>query len=112
MAEIQGATKDIREAFPHIKLMRDAVGHVAELVRTPEAIKANASKGFDFGGIRMGAGNFFQEGFSNCTFMTTAHGGSMVRYDLSQESLDKLTAITRRIYGAFPGRRLGPALPV
>lgn len=113
--EVEDGLIRLREVAPDLKALRNSIGHRFELMKTPSAISANATKPFEFGGVKIqSSGGFFTENFcgnDGNTFVTTAHTheqkdkGKTVKYDLSQETLDELTEISQSIYSTCRGNR-------
>ena len=108
--EVDAALRRLRKLAPDFKELRDSIGHRYELMETPEAIKANATKPFEMGGYKDASGkNLWMENFGGPerrTFMTTAYTklaegkGKTVSYDLTEKTLGELVDLTRAIYAS------------
>lgn len=105
VGEIDGALREFRRKLPDVRDVRDAVAHTAELTKNPDALARNATKPFKTKAYSSeSGGGMWTNNFEERTFMTTADGGEMVRYDLSGDTLRFLVDLTRRVYAAFPAR--------
>lgn len=108
VADIVSTASTFYQKFPDFKRMRDAVGHASELAKSPQAMAANAGKpnpSLGLGTMRLVAGPgqaTFHDSFMGDTFFTTGFEGDVVKYDLSEASLQVLVEITRQIFAAFP----------
>jgi len=85
----KSANRRFKKDFPRFEAMRHAVAHSAEMIKTRAHLKKNS------------AGQMFiQSSLSGRQFQAT-YDGKLLSYEMSQETLNKLTLVLSEFYRAF-----------
>jgi hypothetical protein len=101
---LKDAAKRLKADFPFSTLSRHAAAHPAEIFKNTKKASDNAAVG-EFSTpigpmINDGGLIVLSDSFSDRTFFTMIEK-QVASYDLSQESLDKLSAVAQSVYSAF-----------
>ncbi|WP_133065503.1 hypothetical protein [Niveispirillum lacus] len=100
--ELRDAQKKFQEYFPFAKELRNAVAHSAELVENDQKIDRNAVRNFEMGTTKIvESKTILRSHLDGNTFMYTIDG-EVVFYNLTNDTLNALAAVTNQIHSAFP----------
>lgn len=92
---LKAARREFDDGFKTHQLLRNAVGHAAELSQTREAMERNASRN------RAGTGGFFEQGNLYNRTLTYTIDGKVASLPITRDTLGTLVAITRKTFAGF-----------